>query len=106
MRIYVAGPVTGKEQLNLPAFEDAAAMLRESGYEAVIPHDHVPPDAEWHDAMRICIPLMLTCDGVALIDEWSRSEGARLEVFVAHECGLATDALELWVQRVTPAASS
>jgi hypothetical protein len=37
MRIYVAGPMTGYEHDNAPAFERAATMLRAQGHDVVTP---------------------------------------------------------------------
>lgn len=42
MRIYIAGPMSGHEDLNEPAFRAAADMLRREGHDPTIPHDITP----------------------------------------------------------------
>ena len=38
MRIYISGPMTGKPDLNRPAFDAAEKRLREQGHFAINPH--------------------------------------------------------------------
>ena len=88
MRLYVIGPVTGKPDLNREVFEDAKERLRDAGYDVLIPHDVVPPDASHEQAMRLSIKAMLGCDGVVVLSGWEGSKGAKLEHDVAISCGL------------------
>jgi hypothetical protein len=37
MHVYLAGPMSGKEQFNYPAFREAASVLRDWGYEVTNP---------------------------------------------------------------------
>lgn len=39
MRIYISGPMTGKDIYNLPAFNAAAKRLRKQGHFVINPHD-------------------------------------------------------------------
>ena len=39
MLIYVIGPVTGRPDLNRPAFEAARRLLERRGYAVEVPHD-------------------------------------------------------------------
>ena len=97
MRLYVAGPVTGFDDRNLAEFQRAAALLRRAcGCETVIPHDLVPPDAEWGEAMRATLTAMLSCDGVALLPGWMKSRGARLERDVAVAVGIPAKHIVWW----------
>ena len=63
MRVYVAGPVTGRPRRNLAMFEHAAKQLVQAGHVPVVPHRHVPAQAEWHVAMRRCVAPLAECDG-------------------------------------------
>jgi hypothetical protein len=84
MRIYVAGPMTGVDGFNLPAFAWSTERLTAAGYDAVNPGRHgVNPGYMWEDYLRRALLDMLTCDGVALLPGWEESRGARLEVDVA-----------------------
>lgn len=91
-RLYLAGPMTGVEALNFPLFHAETARLRGLGFEVVNPAE-VNPDTStgWADCMRRDIPELLTCDGVALLPNWMKSKGARLEWSIAHSLGMRID---------------
>lgn len=96
MRIYIAGPMTGIEDLNFPAFYAAAEDLREQGYEVVNPAEmDKPEDIEMYDRdiekggaseswryfLARDLEIVLTqVDAVAVLPGWERSVGAGLEV--------------------------
>jgi Domain of unknown function (DUF4406) len=44
MRIYISGPMSGRPELNRPAFELAAKAIRRAGHQPVVPHDIEPAD--------------------------------------------------------------
>lgn len=49
-RVYLAGPMTGIEDFNFPAFNDMAAKLRARGYVVENPAEHgVVDSAGWGD---------------------------------------------------------
>lgn len=82
--VYLAGPMTGYEDWNFPAFHKAAAQLRGEGWSVVNPADHGLIDgAEWADYLRFDIAKIAGCESIALLPGWSQSKGARLEVHVA-----------------------
>lgn len=92
-RVYIAGPMTGKENHNFPEFRRAARALREAGYEVVSPveingeHEDKPSEP-WAKCMRRDIAALMTCDGVALLPDWETSRGALLEHYVATTVGI------------------
>jgi hypothetical protein len=89
MRIYLAGPMSGIEALNFPAFAKAAAYLRAAGHEVINPAEENPDHGmAWADALRADIPLLLTCEAIALLPGWEESKGARLEHHIARELGM------------------
>lgn len=96
MRLYVIGPVTGRENLNCEAFEEARTKLEQAGYMVWTPHDIVPPDADHEEAMRLSIRTLLHLDEVAMLDGWDESQGARLENRVATACGLQAHCVGAW----------
>lgn len=86
MRIYVAGPMTGIANDNVPAFVQAQAQLRALGHDVVIPCDTDAGEQAgrtWAEWMHRDIALLLTCEAVALLPGWERSRGACREVTVA-----------------------
>lgn len=98
MRIYVIGPVTGMENDNRPAFEEAAERLREAGYTALIPHWFVKAGTPWAPAMRRSIETLVKCDGVAALEGFGSSKGARVEADLATELGMPVKSVETWIR--------
>lgn len=83
-RIYVAGPMTGIEAYNFPAFNREADFLRGQGFHVENPADHgVVDGATWGDYLRYDIARLATCERIHLLPGWTRSRGARLEVTIA-----------------------
>lgn len=88
-RIYISGPMTGMPEHNFPAFNAEAARLRALGYDVVNPVDINPdPGVTWHECLRNDLQALLTCDTLALLDGWMISQGAHLELHVAHRVGM------------------
>lgn len=101
MRIYVIGPVSGHDDLNVSAFENARKMLRKAGYVPLIPHDFIPDDADWQSAMRRSLETLAKSDGIAYLDGWKDSHGARLEWRIARALGIDVASVESWCARAT-----
>lgn len=88
-RTYIAGPMTGYDDFNYPAFNAAAAQLRSLGIAAINPADHgVVPGATWEDYLRSDIAQLATCESIYLLPGWSKSRGALLEHHIATSLGM------------------
>lgn len=96
MILYVVGPVTGRDNLNREAFDEAARALREAGHFPSIPHRNVPPDAPWSAAMKRSVRAMLRCEGVARLPDWRSSRGARIESKLALDVGMPVKDVAEW----------
>lgn len=105
MKVYLAGPMTGIPQFNFPAFDAAAADLRERGLDVVSPAELDDPETReaalssedgapgtgshvgetWGDFLARDVKLIADGDieGIVVLDGWERSRGARLETFCA-----------------------
>jgi nucleoside 2-deoxyribosyltransferase len=92
MKIYLAGPMRGYDELNFPAFDSAAAELRAEGHEVFSPADN--DRTKGYDiyggpeVMRNCIMDDLTyiareAEAVALLPGWEASKGVAAEVALA-----------------------
>lgn len=100
MRLYVCGPMTGMVDHNFPAFKQAAAELLDAGYEVENPADFGTVDGwAWEDYLKRDIPLMLECQGLALLPGWHLSEGANLERYIATALGLKSKPVGWWLQQ-------
>ncbi len=100
MRLYIAGPMTGLPEFNFPAFNAAEAALQAVGYETRNPARHGAGEVglEWADYMRRDIPDLLDCEGVALLNGWQKSRGARLEVDIATVLEMPICGLGEWLR--------
>jgi len=103
---YLAGPMTGVPQFNLPTFVQAAAELRSiHGLDVVSPAElddeetaRISMDSadgldrritsSWGALLARDIKMVADlCTGVVFLDGWEKSRGARLEAFVGILCG-------------------
>jgi thioesterase domain-containing protein len=90
--VYLSGPMTGLPDLNFPAFHQAAARLRASGYTVINPAEMDEAEAgvqrEWHEYLRRDIRVLVDCTHIAMLPGWEKSKGARLERHIAQELGM------------------
>jgi len=89
-KVYIAGPVSGIESFNRPAFESARDKIKAMGDEAVVPLDILPyrPELLWVDYMRADLRELLSCDEVRALPGWELSRGASIEVRLAQSLGI------------------
>lgn len=106
-KVYVAGPMTGFPQFNIPRFERQTRRLRAAGFEVVSPIERDSPAVQeaaraskdgalvndtiagetWGQILaRDVIIVADEVQGVVVLPGWEKSRGARLEVFVALLC--------------------
>lgn len=102
-RLYLAGPMSGVEELNYPAFNRVAAVLRHSGFVVLNPAEtDLGETGTWESYMRLGITQVVASDGLALMDGYGSSRGARIEMRVAQEVGLPTHPWARWIEKSTP----
>lgn len=99
MRIYVSGPITGREHDAEERFREACRALHGAVPCAgvVNPYCSCPPGTPYREAMRRDLRLLLDCDGVALMEGWEGSRGCRAEVAVAEAIGIPARPIAEWV---------
>lgn len=90
--VYVAGPMSGYEDFNHPAFHAKAAELRAAGEDVINPAEfdaEIGPDHSWDTYLRRDLVLLAEhCDQIVLLDGWDKSHGARLEHHVGAALGM------------------
>jgi hypothetical protein len=96
--LYLAGPMTGLDELNYPAFHEAAARLRAAGFTVVNPAELHEPTWNWADFTACGVRRAANADGVALLDGWEGSKGADLEIRSAVQTNTPTYGLETWLE--------
>jgi Domain of unknown function (DUF4406) len=83
-RLYLSGPMTGLLDLNRPAFNKAAKLLRSKGYKVINPPelDKDEPQRSWEGCLRRDIRHLMSCDLIATLPGWKKSKGANLEIYI------------------------
>lgn len=87
---YLSGPMTGLADLNKAAFFEAEERLTTLGYRVANPaRMQGPEDASWEWWMRCALTQLLTCQAIVMLPGWENSRGAKLELFIAEQLGIA-----------------
>ena len=91
MKTYIAGPMSGIEDFNFPAFNAKAAELRSAGESVINPAEfdaEIGPDQPWETYLRRDLVLLAQeCDKIVLLDGWENSNGANVERWVGEKLG-------------------
>lgn len=98
--LYLAGPMSGIEDFNFPAFNRVEAELRTAGFEVYNPASlGVLTGWDWEDYLKDALRNMLACEAVALLDGWLASRGAMLEAYVAAQLSMPIRAWRHWIAK-------
>jgi len=98
-KCYLSGPMTGLAYFNFRAFEIVAKQLRDVGWFVYSPRENdgeagIEPNPEgklgeggpeYKDLMKRDLWQVCDSDAVFVMPGWEYSEGAKLEVYVAHQ---------------------
>ena len=88
-RIYIAGKVTGENELKCKQkFFIAEIGLIDRDVFVVNPTKIIKAETDWVASMKICISLLLTCDTLYCLPDWKESRGATLEHQIAQSLGM------------------
>lgn len=85
---YISGPMTDYVDHNFPAFFEAERRLLEHFALVVNPARLNGHEVDWHTCMRNDIKALCDCQILVLLPGWEHSQGAHLELQVAHRLGL------------------
>lgn len=91
---YIAGPMSGYDDFNYPAFEKMMLELQRDEVSVCSPHTIPWPeprlegDALWKHMMRHALHMLLECEGIILLPGWVDSKGAMLEHQIAAQLKL------------------
>ena len=78
MKIYISGPITGRnpEQVKL-AFDTAEQEIRSKGHEPVNPYKLQtildPATTDWAQYMHVALSLVKVCDAIYMLPGWKRA---------------------------------
>ncbi len=87
---YIAGKVTGLDYDTevYPVFTKVAEGLAKDGFFVLNPIELVHRDAEWEEAMKICLHFLPHADVLMLLPNWEQSKGATMERDIAMRLGI------------------
>lgn len=94
MKVYLAGPMSGYDDYNFPAFFSAAKQLREEGHTVFCPAEEdlkewktleeVRKHANYRDCLRKDLNYLLDhAEMVAVLPKWETSRGVKIELALA-----------------------
>lgn len=112
-KLYIAGPMRGIPEFNFPAFDVATDLLATAGHYPINPADHDrangfnPRGMTGHedlaelgfslpDALTWDLQQVAEADGVAVLEGWEKSKGARAEVATALALGKLVATVTEW----------
>ncbi|HHA1195976.1 TPA: DUF4406 domain-containing protein [Enterobacter kobei] len=87
MKVYIAGPMTGYEKFNRPAFNAASETLTSQGHVVLNPAT-LPDGLSEAQYMDICLAMLRCAEGIYMLNEWEYSVGARAENALAEKLKL------------------
>ena len=92
IKVYLAGPIRGMQNLNLDEFRFVASLLEAKGYTVTVPHDLFEgidtSGFKQEDYMAVCIPALKTHDVVCFLEGWKDSPGSKDEMEAAIDCAI------------------
>lgn len=107
MKVYIAGPMSGFEDFNYPAFIAAEAELVSRGLDVLNPakseeHNTTGKPQAWLWYMRHALRMVADADAVCLLPGWQKSKGASLECDIAEGLGLDIRPYDEWLKVKLP----
>jgi len=88
MKVYISGPITGKDPKQAEKdFKEAEKYLKDCGHETFNPYElskHLPEWFSYSDYIDIDLILLRKCDGLFVIgSKYNNSPGASAEIALA-----------------------
>ena len=90
MDVYLSGQISGLDfEVVKDLFQNAREHLESYGYGVVSPLDNgLPIESEWHDHMLADLRILSECEAIAMLPNWEKSEGAKIELAFAKKMQL------------------
>ncbi|GEM55263.1 hypothetical protein B0A58_07330 [Flavobacterium branchiophilum NBRC 15030 = ATCC 35035] len=89
-KIYIAGKVSGLSiESVLKKFANAQEEIEDLGFKAINPISVVNDWAcDWHTAMKLCIKALMDCDAIVVLNDYTTSDGAKIELELSKRLGI------------------
>lgn len=90
MLAYIAGPMTGLDDYNIPSFVVAGEVLQSENFEIISPVTLFGNDTSLpvKTYLRKELAVVFDVDVVFVLDGWEKSNGTNLEVLLALSIGV------------------
>lgn len=90
MKIYISGKISGMDESEArKLFAAAFIQLQDWNHEPVdpmtLPHDH---GRTWLEFMREDIKALMDCEAIYMLENWTESQGAKIELSLAASLGM------------------
>jgi Domain of unknown function (DUF4406) len=95
-KLYIAGPMSGHDEYNYPAFNAAQAKLERAGYEVINPARQ-GFGLTYPDYLALALADVFACEAIALLPGWERSPGVKAELALADALGKESSPIESWL---------
>lgn len=104
MRLYLCGSISDGDtasaetrEANVLRFYQAEDLLFRRGFGVINPARRGHSGQHWIDYMRAALRDISECDGLALLNGWEKSRGARIEHDLAVSLGMPVKQVEAWL---------
>lgn len=89
-KAYISGKISGVENGNKDKFQKAEDILSLLGFKAINPHKVLPEKEEytWEDYMKADIKALMDCDIIVMMDCYTDSRGAKIEMEIAQHVSI------------------
>lgn len=84
MKVYISGAVSSDKNFR-EKFRKAEEKLLLQGYDVINPVKDEEDGKSWEYYIRKDIVKLMSCDCIYLLKDWTESEGACLELFIARK---------------------
>ena len=85
MILYLSGPISSDMEHYKTKFDAAESYLNWKGHIVLNPAAH-PLGLQYEDYMVIDMAMIRAADGIVMLKDWKRSNGAKAELYYALKC--------------------
>lgn len=87
--VYLSGKVTDLDPAYVAEkFNDDVQFLNHKGFFVFNPTEHIEPDCDWQQAMKLCLAILPLCDYIYMQPDADDSKGAQWEEQTAERLGI------------------
>lgn len=102
--IYISGPMSGYPECNYPEFFRVEKLLQQQGLLTVNPANNDTGKSYREIIRGDLLMLINNCDGLALLDGWEHSRGAKVERHIAEVMQMDIRPYREWLNAGTETA--